>query len=222
MEIFIRKESLFYPCDGVSSATGTIAGHGYVDLGLSVKWATCNVGASSPEDYGNYYAWGETSTKSSYEEGNSETYKKGKYNYDIAGNSYLDAARANWGSTWRLPTASEIVELIDNCTWTWTTMNGKSGYKVTSNVNDKSIFLPASGFRSDSLLYDVGSVGDSSLFDAGSVGDIWSSTPDSSHTDGAYDLYFGIDYYKLDLYRGFAYRDFSDRCDGLCIRPVSE
>ncbi|MCD7721741.1 MAG: serine/threonine protein kinase, partial [Prevotellaceae bacterium] len=100
--------------------TGTINGHGYVDLGLSVKWATCNVGASSPEGYGNYYAWGETTTKSSYDDDNCKTWEVSMGS--IAGNSSYDAARSNWGGTWRLPTANEIDELINKCQRTWTTM----------------------------------------------------------------------------------------------------
>ena len=95
-----------------------INGHEYVDLGLSVKWATCNVGASKPEDYGNDYAWGETSTKSSYTSDSSKTY--GKQMNDIKGNSQYDAARANWGGTWRLPTGAELEELKNKCTWRWT------------------------------------------------------------------------------------------------------
>ena len=185
---------------GVSSATGTIAGHEYVDLGLSVKWATCNVGASSPEDYGNYYAWGETSTKSSYTEENSKTYKK---NYgDIAGISSLDAARANWGSTWRLPTADEIDELIKKCKWKWTTMDWTNGYKVTSKVNGRSIFLPAAGFP-----------GIFSLYDAGSCGYYWSSTPYTPNTYYACGLYFRSD----DVSRSYSYY----RHIGLSVRPVS-
>uniref|UniRef100_UPI0025B2398C PEGA domain-containing protein n=2 Tax=uncultured Muribaculum sp. TaxID=1918613 RepID=UPI0025B2398C len=90
----------------VSTTGNTINGHEYVDLGLSVKWAACNVGASSPEDYGNYYAWGETATKAEYTESNSKTY--GKTMGDISGNPQYDAARANWGGTWRLPTKAEF------------------------------------------------------------------------------------------------------------------
>ena len=200
MKIVKNLKSLFYPGDGVSSATGTIAGHEYVDLGLSVKWATCNVGANSPEDYGNYYAWGETSPKPSYEEVNSSTYRKEVG--DIGGNAIYDAARANWGSTWRLPTWNEIDELIKKCTWTWTKMTGKKGYKVTSKVNGKFIFLPAAG-----------DCNDSSLVNAGSYGFYLSSTPRTSNTDYAYLLYF---------YRGYVDRDLVDRYFGQSVRPVSE
>ena len=196
MEIFSKKKSSSHSGDGV----GTIAGHEYVDLGLSVKWATCNVGASSPEDYGNYYAWGETSTKSSYTEVNSKTYGK---NYgDIGGNSSLDAARANWGGTWRLPTADEIDELVEKCNWTWTTVNYKNGYRVTSKVNDRSIFLPAAGGR-----------GHSSLDFEGSLGNYWSSTLVTLITYDAYALGFGSDVVDCCGYGRFG---------GQCVRPVSD
>ena len=177
----------------------TINGHEYVDLGLSVKWATCNVGASSPEEYGNYYAWGETGTKSSYTEDNSKTY--GKSMGDIKGDSRYDAARANWGGSWRLPTKVELEELKKKCTWKWTTQNGKNGYKVTG-PNGNSIFLPAAGYRYGS-----------SLGSAGSGGDSWSSTPDGSNADNAYGLYF---------YGGTHYMSSSGRSYGQSVRPVTE
>ena len=201
MEFLKCLKSLFHLDGGVGSASGSIAGHEYVDLGLSVKWATCNVGANSPEDYGNYYAWGETSPKSSYDKENSKTY--GKEMGYIGGNASYDAARANWGSTWRLPTADEIDELIDNCTWTKATMNGINGCKVTSRVNGKSIFLPAAGHRITSLLDLVGS-----------LGGYWSSTPLTSFTDFACYLHFDIivGVVRIDYYRHY----------GRSVRPVSE
>lgn len=134
---------------------GTVNGHGYVDLGLSVKWATCNVGASSPSGYGNYYAWGETSTKSSY---TSDNYKydlgwvgSQDIGGDISGTEY-DAARANWGAAWRMPTLDELKELEEKCTWTWTSQDGHYGYRVTG-PNGKSIFLPAAGYYDDGGLH---------------------------------------------------------------------
>ncbi|MBO7200012.1 MAG: hypothetical protein J6V54_01315 [Bacteroidales bacterium] len=135
---------------GGVTVSGTIAGHDYVDLGLpsGTKWATCNVGASTPEEYGNYYAWGETSTKTEYTEENSVTY--GQQMSDISGNAQYDAATANWGSTWRIPNRAEVEELIDNCTWTWTTQNGVNGIKVTG-TNGNSIFLPAAGVSNESI-----------------------------------------------------------------------
>lgn len=181
--------------------SGTINGHEWVDLGLSVKWATCNVGASSPSDYGNYYAWGETTTKSKYKKSNSKTY--GKNIGDIAGNAEYDAARANWGNTWRMPTKAEFEELINKCTWEWGTYEGHKGYKVTSNKNGKSIFLPAAGnHRVMSMLLAVEL--SSSYY--------WSSTPYGSNADYAISLFFssglGMNWYN--------------RYDGHAVRPVSE
>ena len=128
--------------------SGTINGHEYVDLGLSVKWATMNVGASSREDYGDYYAWGELRTKESYTDANCETWNK---KIKSIKGTYRDVAHVKWGGTWRMPTGGEILELVDkdNCTWTWTTQNGHKGYKVTSRKNGNSIFLPAAGWRYD-------------------------------------------------------------------------
>ena len=162
-----------------ASETGTINGHEYVDLGLpsGVKWATCNVGASKPEEYGNYYAWGETSTKSSYTENNSVTY--GKNFSDIGGNPAYDVARKQWGSPWRLPTKAEFNELLNNCTWTWTEQNGIKGCKVTSKKNGNSIFLPAAGWRDGTSLYYKGI-----------HGCYWSSTPRESSSSSAYYLDF--------------------------------
>lgn len=154
------------------STTGTINGHEWVDLGLPsrVKWATCNVGASSPSDYGNYYAWGETTTKSEYIKNNSKTY--GKSIDNISDNAQYDAARANWGDSWRLPTKTECEELKNKCTWSWTTQDGHKGYKVTG-PNGKSIFLPAAGFRHITSLYDTGD-----------NGYYWSSTTDDKKDFG--------------------------------------
>ena len=158
--------------------TGTHAGRDYVDLGLSVKWASCNVGASSPTGYGNYYAWGETSTKSSYDPDNCKTEERRMS--DIRGNSSYDAACANWGGSWRLPTKDEFDELVNNCTRRWTTQNGVKGMRFTSKRNGNSIFLPAAGFRA----------GASNLFSAGYYGLYWSSTPTESYPSEAYELSF--------------------------------
>lgn len=158
----------------VSSPTGYINGHGYVDLGLSVKWATCNVGASSPESYGNYYAWGETSTKSDYSS-DSYIYNNQNIGTDTACTSY-DAAHVNWSGSWRMPTKTECEELKDRCTWTWTTKSGHRGYKV-KGPNGNSIFLPAAGYRYGAGVYDVGT-----------YGDYWSLTVDGDGS--AWYLYF--------------------------------
>ena len=144
-----------------------------VDLGLSVKWATRNVGASSPEGYGNYYAWGETSPKSNYAwstykwcNGSETTLTKyntmsdyGTVDHRMVLDLSDDAAHVNWGGKWRMPTDMERAELRNNCTWTWTTQNGVNGYRVTSNktgYTDKSIFLPATGYRNKTSLLSVG------------------------------------------------------------------
>ena len=155
-----------------------INGHDCVDLGLpsGLKWATCNIGATTPEDYGNYYAWGETATKSEYTDQNSVTY--GQQISDFSGNAQYDAARANWGGSWRMPTEAEMKELRDNCTWTWTTQSNVYGYRVTGS-NGNSIFLPAAGNYNGSSHNRVGE-----------YGYYWSSTPDESDTYTAYYLYF--------------------------------
>ncbi len=142
----------------------------YVDLGLpsGTLWATCNIGASSPAESGEHFAWGETSTKSSY---SWSTYIHGgeysltKYCIDatygtvdnlIQLTSADDAATVNWGKHWRTPTSTELQELCDNCTWTWTTYNGVNGYLVVS-TNGNAIFLPAAGVRDGSILNNAGS-----------------------------------------------------------------
>ena len=170
-----------------------------VDLGLSVKWASCNVGANFPEDYGDYFAWGEISPKDSYTSDNCSTY--GVAMSDISGNPQYDAATANWGGAWRMPTRSEIGELIENCTWKWTTLNGVNGYKVTG-PNGNSIFLPAAGSRDGTSSYGVGSFGLS-----------WSSTPDEGNGYGAYNLGFN----SVNYVWGWDYRYY-----GQSVRPVSE
>ncbi len=178
---------------------GMINGHQYVDLGLSsgLKWATCNVGADSPEDYGNYYAWGETETKAEYTEDNSVTY--GQQLNDISGNAQYDAAAANWGGSWRMPTRDEIKELMYNCSWTPETQNGVDGFKVTGN-NGNYIFIPASGYRDGSSSYIYGECY------------YWSSTPHQYSNDYSYILYSDYEYQSEDM--NYRYR-------GLTIRPVS-
>ena len=184
-----------------SPTTGTINGYDWVDLGLpsGLKWATCNVGANEPEDYGDYYAWGETETKEEYTEENCTTY--GVQMSDISGNAQYDVARKQWGSTWRMPTEEEQQELLDNCEWQWTTQSGVDGYKVTG-PNGNHIFLPAAGYRRES-----------SLFDAVSFGYYWSSTPYESYGGNAYLLSFGSVAHLMYIY---------SRYRGLSVRPVTE
>ena len=129
----------------LSPASGEINGHQWVDLGLpsGLKWATCNVGASTPEDPGDYFAYGEVSEKDSYVFNNSINLQKEIRH--ISGRSEYDAATVHWGKEWRIPTYHEVDELEYNCRMEWTTINGKNGYKLTSLINGASIFLPATG-----------------------------------------------------------------------------
>lgn len=170
-----------------------IDGHEYVDLGLSVNWATMNIGASTPEDYGDYFAWGETTPKNTYDMAtykwsNSVTSALTKYNTDpiigIVDNITTlelldDAANASWHGSWRMPTAAELTELMAKCTWTWTTQNGKNGYEVTG-PNGNSIFLPAAGY------YD-----ENSLNEAGNAANYWSSSLETTHPNNGWYMSFG-------------------------------
>ena len=154
----------------------------YVDLGLSVKWATCNVGANTPEEYGDYYAWGEVESKESYEPNNYKFVNGGsavndKNTLDIEN----DVAHKEWGGKWRMPSREEFDELIQNCTWTWTTQKGVNGFLVTSNkpgYTDRSIFLPAAGLRSLSELRL-----------SGNIGFYWTTTPSEHFAESACFLY---------------------------------
>lgn len=180
-----------------------------VDLGLSVKWASCNVGATSPEEYGDYFAWGETETKSSYILNNSLTFglstteleSRGIVGSDGNLTAAYDAATVNCGSDWRMPTLDEIEELMEKCAWSWTTQNGVNGRKVTG-PSGNSIFLPAAGCCLGTSLDGVG-------YD----GNFWSATLGSNCND-AYGFYFDSDYYYWGS-RG-------NRCNGQAVRPVSE
>ena len=187
-----------------------IGDHKFVDLGLpsGLLWAECNVGASSPWEDGDYYAWGETQTKSDY---SWDTYKWGnsptKYN-SSDGKTTLEAsddvATVKWGKECRMPSPAEFQELYKNCDWTWkSNYNGTSGYLVTG-PSGQTIFLPASGGRDDGVLYDHGS-----------YGCYWSSSLNASDTDAdAYDLCF----YSGDVNPNNCYY----RYDGYSVRPVAE
>lgn len=175
-----------------------------VDLGLSVKWASWNIGASKPEDYGFYFSWGETSPKTNYAW---STYKFGNSpsKYNSTDNKKTlepsdDAAVVLWGDNWRMPTNDEEKELYQKCSWKYTTVNGINGYQVTG-PNGNSIFLPAAG------LYD----GDGNLGLANDRGWYWSST--------VYDNSYALGFYLTPS--SFTYKNVGhDRCDGHVIRPV--
>lgn len=160
---------------GNSGGNPSIGGHEYVDLGLpsGTLWATMNVGANCPEEYGDYFAWGETTPKAVYcdstykwyrSDSNSSGYTKycddssWGYNGFTDGNTELDpeddAATANWGSQWRMPSEDQIQELYDNCTEECTTINGVNGRLFISNINGASLFLPTAGDRWGSSFYN--------------------------------------------------------------------
>ena len=198
------------------TSNGTLNGYEWVDLGLpsGLKWATCNVGASQPEEYGDYFAWGEVESKDYYDW---STYKWCNGSYDTqtkyCNDSYYgyngftdnkttlelsdDAANYNWGGGWRMPTHEEQYELYNNCSWEWTTQNGVYGRKVTG-PNGNSIFLPAAGYRYGS-----------SLGRAGSAGRYWSSSLYTYYPNYAYALSFNsdnVDWYYYGRYCGFSVR----------------
>ena len=177
----------------------------YVDLGLpsGTLWATCNVGASSPEEYGDYFAWGETQPKNTY---NWSTYKYCNDDYltkycnesDYGYNGFTDkltvlksgddAATSNWGSDWRTPTKEQWKELLENTTNKWTTQNGVNGMLFTSK-NGKSLFLPVAGYR----LFDE-------LNDVGSYGYYWSSSLYTDYPGRAWSFCFDSGRYGMGIY----------------------
>lgn len=194
-------------------ATTTLSAQEFVDLGLSVKWATCNLGANSPEEFGNYYAWGETATKtdffwttylnagmSGYEDCGTDKDPLKEYVYpnnkSIAGTQY-DVVHVMLGGSYRMPTNADFQELIDKCTWTWTTLNNVNGYEIVG-TNGNRIFLPAAGCSDTN---------------EGCSNSYWSASPDM--------YYAGLAYF-LDFESGYHYTiDFS-RNSGFSIRPVQE
>lgn len=188
--------------NSIATTTGNNSNrHKYVDLGLSVKWATCNVGAETPEEYGEYYAWGEVTTKECYTDENCKTY--GKQMNSIAGNPTFDVARKKWGGKWRLPTKAEFQELIDKCLWTWTKFGEHFGYKVTSKENGNSIFMPAAGWHYYGETPDF----------QGSCGHYWSATPREGQSTNA-------DYFRFS--EGSRVTGWHLRENGLAVRPVCE
>ena len=196
-----------------------------VDLGLpsGIRWASCNVGATTPEGYGYYFAWGETDSKKDYSwttykyanVGERYHYKFTKYCTDASSgdNGFIDnktvlepeddAATANWGDVWRMPTDAEWTELREQCTWTWTAQNGVNGYQVASKTNGNSIFLPAAGFRD----------GNAAPYVAGNRGYYWSSSLLENSSDGVWIVTFNHE--KVE-------RDNNKRNKGLSVRPVQD
>lgn len=186
--------------DSIRFEETSLSGHEYVDLGLSVLWATCNVGAAAPEQYGYYYAWGETTRKSDYSESRYRYYSGDQYQSigaDICGTKY-DVARTVWGGEWRMPSLAEIEELTGQCTWTWTERDGVGGYRVQGS-SGASIFLPAAGYYSGK-----------SPQGAGQKGFYWSGMQSDDLLSAAYNINFA----------GYAGRWTASRAYGFSVRPV--
>ncbi|MBQ9077531.1 MAG: DUF4595 domain-containing protein [Muribaculaceae bacterium] len=218
------QETVYFSWDDSSSTSPDVDEYGItmsqeVDLGLSVNWAGWNVGATRPEEYGGYYAWGETEEKSNYEW---FTYKwyNGEEAYNAIVSKYCvdstfgvidnrtvlepedDVAHVKWGEGWRMPTSIEQEELMNNCTWAWITVNGVDGYKVTSKSNGNSIFLPAAGYIDGSSLDYTGFYG--------------------CYQSSSLSVYYSLCSCFLRFYSGFniIYNDF--RYYGRSVRPVKE
>jgi hypothetical protein len=206
------NENSNIPQGTVPNVSGSENGHDYVDLGLSVKWATCNIGASSPENYGGYFAWGENITKSFYDYSNYTFTVRDKPGFHftkvnvITATNY-DAAAKNWGGSWRIPKSAEFNELIEKCTSKWMVYKGVLGRMFTAR-NGNSIFFPASGE------YD-----DDAILGRNEFGEYWTGelriNYNSSNTDnpysGAWSFYFSDD--RVILGEGY-------RSLGKSIRPV--
>ena len=167
-----------------------------IDLGLpsGTKWACCNVGVSSPEGYGGYFAWGETEEK--------DTYDWSSYHYTLQEiiRTSNDVAQIQWGGSWLIPAQEHIEELLNNCTHKWTMMDGVEGVKLTSKTNDSSIFLPAAGKRHDSVLDETGV-----------EGYYWAATRNSSNANEASCLSFDAN---------LTYCRYLPRSYGVSIRPI--
>ncbi len=203
--LFCAATAIFaFTTCGVANLTTkntTANGQEYVDMGLSVKWATCNLGADSPEKFGNYFAWGEIYNKHTYSIQSSNTYGDSTIS-DIAGVTRYDAARARLGDDWRMPTVEEMEELLTNTDMKWTKRKRVEGLLLTSKKNGNSIFLPCTGVQhSEGLIFQD------------MWGDYWSSTPDTEDSRKA----FMITISKEGVQLHSSYREF-----GCTIRPVRE
>lgn len=184
-------------------------GHYYVDLGLPVMWATCNVGANSPSESGEYYSWCETSPKETYTKSNSPNYNHRNTEDIVKGNPKYDAARKNWGGKWRLPTAYELTFLKIKCEWKWARLNGQNGALLISKKNGNKIFLPS--------VFGCGENPSDKTRDTKNLkqGSYWSATVQgSSDAWEAYSLIFEVD----ELRRREI--DIENHWDGLPVRPV--
>lgn len=196
--------------------------HQYVDLGLSVKWATCNIGADKPEEHGEYFSWGETENKRinnwetyTFTEGDKNEISKycsnSQYGWHELADSLSalepddDVAHKKWGGNWRIPTKAEMKELLDNCTWTWTTRNDINGYLVTGKkpgYTDRSIFIPVTGTYYDGKIFNPHKQGSYWSRDCGTV--------------------YPADAYTLELSVREASVGMRSRCESIAVRPVCQ
>lgn len=224
------EEVMYIHANNNLLADGQKNGHDYVDLGLpsGTKWATANIGASVPEDYGNYYAWGETEIKEDY------SWSTYKYFFDnngdnvpyddnwrvesgelkdigcnIAGTQY-DVAHMKWGDSWKIPTSAQMDELQNKeyCEWTWTLLNGVKGYIITSKLNGKSMFLPACGVFYKTKQQHMNT-----------DGHYWLSTSETSNNFYADYLIFSSDSYET-RHKSELFQEYNGRNHGRAIRPV--
>lgn len=194
--LLLATAILLVSCGQKSGTTETSAVA--VNMGLSVKWASANLGATMPEGYGDYYCWGETMIKDSYSE-STYTYVEEPATLPLA----VDVAHVRLGGKWRMPTEAEWEELIENCTWEWVEQNGVKGYRATSKKNGNSIFLPATDWKYVLHRYLVGS-----------EGYYWSSNS-LAHSNNYYSRALEFNSENVTMCsRG--------RCIGITIRPVSE
>ena len=177
--------------------TGVHNGHEWIDLGLSVKWATCNIGASTPWEYGDFFAWGEVKSKTFFSEDN---YSESNLIGDIDGSSY-DAAHVIWGGAWRLPKSEEFEELIEKCNFKWSSFHNKNGWTVTG-PNGKKIFFPAAGYAREKLSQN-----------SDNWGSYLSSSTDENDDSKIYDFEFNGSGYG----KGYGFRE-----SGHTIRAVIE
>ncbi len=192
-----------------------------IDLGLNVKWASCNIGASKPEDYGDYYAWGETEVKTDYSESTYKYYQNGSYiliGDNISGTQY-DVAHVKWGGKWRMPSEEDIGDLYEKCTWEWTTLNEVNGYIVTG-PNGNSIFLPAAGTCYEE---SFGYVGEMGFYWLGNVDD-FALPGEVPERKSGYVIGFDSEkrYYYSNIVDGVFPSITLMRSNGAPVRPVSD